>query len=199
MGKDKFDSDRLVLRERSPHPEVMRYAEDQGWLFIGEIPEQSDEGTHHQISWSVGTNLHVHYLEDPVSRAGYLIVSGSDPNMIASLAREIELELESWSLDELIDAVDTAEDSRDKARLVVHLGIAAPLEFNGRIFENIARALQHEEEAIRHAALWATSFSPWPQYRAKLAEVAREDPSPELKEAAKAVLEGFDATGVDGP
>jgi hypothetical protein len=63
-----------------------------------------------------------------------------------------------------------------------------------RCFLNILRFAQ---KWVREAAVWATAYSPWPQYRPLLKATAQSDPEENLRRDAFAVLAGFDAHRVE--
>jgi translation initiation factor 2 alpha subunit (eIF-2alpha) len=172
------------------------YGDQEGWFLEAEIESDDQRGIWHEVRWSCGPRLWIHYLEDPISSVAYLIVTGNDPQLIKSMSRTIEHDLDTWPIAELIGIVDSASDPHVLARAVVRLGVAAPHSFDKRVFDRIRNALNHSESGVRHAALWALSFSPWPRYRPLISGIARSDPEPWLREAAQAVLDGFDAAEV---
>lgn len=191
-----FQGPRIVPRTKMRRRELNEYANEEGWDYEEEIEADEQRGIWHEVRWSVGPGLRVHYIEDPVSSLGYFAVTGEDPQLIQSISAAIADDLETWSIEELSELFDSTNEPHALARTTVYLGLAASHDFDVRVFDRIRRALNHSEPEVRHAAMWAMSYSPWPPYRPLLSDAVRNDPDSDLREAAQAVLDGFDEQGV---
>lgn len=194
-----FQSGRILLRASPTRAELDENARRDGWSLEEEIDSDPRGGIYRELRWSSGPLLKVHLIEDPTSATSYFVVTGRDPQFVQSLASDIAKDFDTWSIDELLEIFDETQEPHALARAAVRLGLAAPHVFDARVFKRIERALKHPEDGVRHAAMWATSYSPWPRYRIPLRDAANNDPNPELREAAQAVLDGFDAEGIGEP
>lgn len=195
-GPEWFQGPRIVPHTKMHRRELNEYANQEGWDYEAETKADEQRGIWHELRWSLGPLLWVHYIEDPVSSLGYFAVTGDDPQLVQSISATIADDLEAWSIEELCEIFDRTTEPHALAQTTVYLGLAAPHDFDVRVFDRIRRALNHSEVGVRHAAMWAMSYSPWPRYRPLLSDAVRNDPDSDLREAAQAVLDGFDEQGI---
>lgn len=196
MASGDYRSCRLVLRHSSAEDEVERFAATLGWPRVGEQQEDPETGASREIMWAAGTAVSLHYVEDPVSLHSYVIARGHDPNVVNSLIQLADGNLDTWSLDELLGAVREADEPAGLARAVIRAGLGSPDDFDVRFFECISQAMSHSDTWVREAALYATTYAAWPQYRHLLEHAAHRDPDAERRDDASIVLESFDIEGV---
>jgi hypothetical protein len=149
-------------------------------------------GEPREIGWAVGPDVRLDYLDDPVSKNGYVVASGPAAR-VAELVAVVDEELMPFDDRALLQSIDSARDALNRARAVIRAGLGAPEDFDERFFNHIRDAMTDSQDWIREAAVWATAYSPWPQYRPLLEQTARNDSSEKIRTDAKAVLAGYDA------
>ncbi|MEU4194465.1 hypothetical protein AB0E69_21385 [Kribbella sp. NPDC026611] len=177
-----FRSRRMVLRVGEA--EVQAFADQLGWPRVDEAVEEIGGLVSREVTWAAGTGLSLQYIEDPASLLRYLVVWGPAEDEVAALALMVERGVPVWSLDELLAAADGPE-------AVIRAGVGAPDSYDQRFFEYVVAAMTDPDTAVREAALYATAYSSYPQYREKLADVAQNDPDPARREDADLILESF--------
>jgi hypothetical protein len=185
-------SDRLVLGRTPQSGLVADTAEEQGWQCVEEVVEDGAR----QVLWAVGPGTSLTYTEDPVSHNAYAVLVSEDRQTFDEALHIVEEELMPWTRRALLISIDEARDALALARAVIQAGLGAPDSYDEDFFTKIREAFSSPEKWVREAAVWATSYSPWPQYRPLLETVARDDPEEKLRSDASAVLAGFDAHGV---
>jgi hypothetical protein len=168
----------MVLKDGRASVEML--AERLGWRMVDESETELEGGdVAHEVVWDAGPSVSVQYSYDPLSGSQYVVVWGS-----TELAELVEHDVAVWSLDELL-----SDHSRES---IARAGVGAPDEYDERFFTLITAALKDPDTAVREAALYATAYSAYPQYRDALTEVARTDPDPARQVDADMILESLD-------
>ncbi|MFF3358136.1 HEAT repeat domain-containing protein [Streptomyces sp. NPDC002917] len=167
-------------------------ASEQGWQRVEEVTEEGSR----QILWAVGPGTGLTYIEDPVSRNAYAVLVSEDRETFKAVLEVIQDELMPWGRRALLTSLDEARDALARARAVIRVGLGAPDQFDEDSFTRIQEAFGSPEAWVREAAVWATAYSPWPEYRPLLEATAQSDPDEKLRSDASAVLAGFDSQTV---
>jgi hypothetical protein len=184
-----YQSSRLVLG-RSPQDEsVAELAAEQGWQRVEEVV---DDGVR-QVLWAIGPSTSLTYTEDPVSHNAYIVLVSEDRETFDGTLDLVEYELMPYAPKALLTSVDEARGALARARSVIRAGLGAPDQYDEEFFSRIRDAFSSPEKWVREAAVWATAYSPWPQYRPLLEAIARSDPEEKLRADAAAILAGFDS------
>lgn len=200
MGDIRYESDRIILRRTPREADVAYMAGLHGWQKGLTIADDPAAGELYQVLRATNKGSTISYIEDAVSRNCYAVVASRREQETAALARLLTEELNAWERPQLLLSVDESADALDRARAVVRLGLGAPRKFDEDFFTRIRAACTDENEWIREAAVWATSYSPWSQHRPLLEATAEKDSVGKIREKARLILKGFDRAGVDsGP
>ncbi|MFF5077466.1 HEAT repeat domain-containing protein [Actinoplanes sp. NPDC000266] len=164
-----------------------------------EVQADPEEGTSYQLIWQAEPSVEVSYFDDEASGARFLVVVAEDAGAARATGERLESGLDTWRVDDLVAAVDDAENPVELARAVLRAGVGAPEEPDERFLSRITRAMRHEDERVRETAIWAATYVPRPQYRSALIEVRDHDDSDELRELAEITLESYDDANVPRP
>ncbi|MER6812725.1 hypothetical protein ABT299_25975 [Spirillospora sp. NPDC000708] len=177
---------RMLLRQETSRNDVLRYAAAMGWAKTGEEGALEQSQTY-RLVFSVVPGTAVRYVEDFTSRQRYLYVSSNTDWVAERLATLIDDDLSPWPLSDLVAACDHSRDL-EHGRALMRLGVAAPYEYNPEVFARLDAGMQHPDPRVRRLSLWATTYSPWPQYLARICAIAQADPEPALQERAETIL-----------
>ncbi|WP_199512585.1 hypothetical protein [Nucisporomicrobium flavum] len=145
-----------------------------------------DAGTGYEMTWSMAPAVILHYVEDVVSRSGHVHVTGRDTADIESRVETLGRELDTLTMKELTAAVGEAGAGPELARALLRVGLGAPLAFDATVFDVIRGGLANEDAMVRQSTVYATTYSPWREWLPVLREVARDDPSADVRELAAA-------------
>jgi hypothetical protein len=199
MTNESAYSRRYLLAPRSTEDEVATVAARLNWERLGEILEDSANLVSHEVIWGRDEKLTLHYSEDLLSRSPHAFVTGDDQAKVDIVSRIVEQKLRPATLEEILEAADdVAGNIPDEMLAVLRLGLGAPLSFDERFFLRIRDAMQSSIFQLRKAAIWATSYVPWPQYIPLLVEVAEHDPIESLRSDARMLLEAYKSQGIGG-
>jgi hypothetical protein len=192
MPDAEYSSRRLVTRECPCLDDITALAQGNGWP----ISSDDSDNRKHEVKWDVGPQVTLHYVEDKVILMCYIFVTSTLPNLANGYADAIERELGTLTVDQISDMVEMEQDPVRQGSEIIRLGVAAPPDYDDDVFERISTALGARDERLREMAIWATSYSAYPQYRPLLRRIANEDPVQRLRERAEMMLEAFDRAGV---
>jgi hypothetical protein len=191
-----FRSRRVVLKSSHGEREVERFADELGWPRLLEQEEDAEQNLSREVAWAAGPALSLHFVQDPVSRHGYVVVWGRDKGAVDGLAELAAHRLNTWTLPELLAGPERAVDDRERAVALIRAGVGAPDEFDQRFFDVIAKGIGDPSSMAREAAIVATAYSSYPQYRPVLKRAAESDPDPARRRDAEVMLRSLDADGV---
>lgn len=196
MAHQMYRTPRMVLRKPSAEEEVRQFAESNSWTLVSDRPGDAEAGQRRELVWEAGPEAQVTYSQDDMSPSSFVTASSASANLTSSLGRWLEEELRPWRVKDLSRLVDVAKDPVRIGLAVLRLGLGAPYEYDEAVFQRMSRGLTHEDGRTRDMAIWATTYSPWPQYRPLLRYIAEHDPEPDLRERARFTLDSYDAVGV---
>ena len=189
-----FRTRRVVLSEHPGLLSLTGYARLHDWQLIAETPAGQPKIAPRELIFKAGrTSLEVHYCEDDITGNSYVFATGATRRVADALIGMIERDLPVHTADGLLEAFDQASGFDDLGSLLIKLTLAAPAEFDAGIADRVRRCLQHPDERLRALAVWATSYTPWPEYQQLLREVAAEDASRDVRSRAARMLAAFDA------
>ena len=213
----KSISNRMVLRKEIVEKDVWRFANKLKMTKIHELSAPERQGIVREVAWAWEANPgKLWYAADYLSATRFIVIEGDDyglsihddyeqyrqnieflmrvlgPWTLDKLVAFAVEELYPWTLDELVDEVksrNVAGDPRSLAQAVIRLGVGAPNEYNDEVFHRIADAMHSADAWGRKAAIWATTYSRWPQFLPLLREVADTDADQELRRQARAMVD----------
>lgn len=193
---DEIRTSRHVLRDYPAIVAVNALAERKGWALLFEDAADPERGTPYRVEWQTGKSLSLNYAEDDISKSAYIFVAGRFPDKVQELESSVLEEFHPLTVADLIQAVGDARSGPERARALVRLGLGSPAEFAADVFERIVDGMRDTEPMVRNTAVFATTFSPWPQYRPELRQLAADDPDEGVRTSAEGALRLYDEGGV---
>lgn len=188
MAADSYQTRQYVLRYPEGDRQVKTFAQALGWVFSSEIPEDPEAGVSRQVVWQAPDGTSIHFIEDLVFHRGYYVLMGSDQLFTEMQAARAESVLNPWTVDELLEICENAEDLQEKGSAAILLSLAAPPEFDERIFAIIEGMLRDEEPMARDAALWLTLYARYSEFGPIIESIAENDPEDWVRDRAVHVL-----------
>ena len=190
MGDDRPYSRRLVLRSGG-EAVVDQLAAGLGWPRRSESEGDQDAWRPRQVDWYAGPGIALHYLEDLLTDLTYVLVSGDDPDIVRVTTELVEAQLPVWTVDELVDDARAQQDSEDLSYSLVRLGLGAPRACTQAVLSIIVSGMSHASKDVREAAVWATSYQPWPEYVPPLQQLLAREPDADLAQTIRNLLDEF--------
>jgi HEAT repeat protein len=164
---------------------------------IRDDPADRDSATPPHVVWRIATEVSLHYVEDDVAHCAYVFTSSSAYNLGAGFHEHAQQHLPVFTQDELLAAYDQAADPEGRANALLGAAISSGRKYDEPVFRRIVEALRDRDRRVRLAAVYAISYSPWPEYIPVLREVAAEDADDEVRTHARTMLAVLDEMGID--
>jgi hypothetical protein len=126
----------------------------------------------------------IHYVEDPLIGVKYIHIDTLTP---AAVARIIEF-LPVVTSDETIAVLETSTDVPSYVSALYRLGVGAPSEFDPQTFGLIVDSLLHSDARVRRAAVLATGYVGWREFKEPLERLRTNEPDAEVRQLADRLL-----------
>ncbi|MFJ6620685.1 hypothetical protein ACIQOW_24305 [Kitasatospora sp. NPDC091335] len=195
MRNSKFKTTRIVLRSYPAEDEVDEFAGLHGWPRRAEVEARREGGSPYTVSWDLGDESVLDYVEDGMSKNCYLIVHGPTRESVEPVGEMISEELFPWDHTELLWCVDNAPNPIELGLSIIRLALGSPDGFHDETFRRVKSGLTHPDSQVRDMSLWASTYSPWAEYIPLLQNLAAQDPVTEIRERAGLVLEAYRVRG----
>lgn len=195
MNDATYFSQRMLTSAENSRESFYVYTDNMGW---GKILEEGDPGRQENFpaDFGIAPGTLLHYVEDFTSRQRYVYVSSTSEIAASRLATLVESDLHVVTLDNLLEACDNSVGA-DRGRAIMRLGVAAPHEYSGAVFDRINTGMEDTDPRIRMVSLLAATYSPWPQYLDQISRLANSDPNEEIRRQASHFLDIVYSRGMD--
>jgi hypothetical protein len=182
--------ERRILLEPTMEPEdFAEAAEEAGWTLIAENEEEASKPYELIYRTDEKGETTAHYVDDRFIMVRYAAARGPGK---AAVAADIE-ELLDYVRDD--EALEQAERDRDDLQEMVDwlLTATALREQAGRerLTALVEKRLGHSSSAIRRAALLAASWLEWPEFRATIEQIAKDESDAEAHQEAARLAEAY--------
>ncbi|MEU3986996.1 hypothetical protein OG229_14820 [Streptomyces platensis] len=194
MNERRHYSRRLALKDHITMADVNQYAESHGWVSIGVIKKNPDEGVFYEKKWQVREGISFHYIVDDFMGERYVMAVSQDSDADDELTG-LSSGLDTWTMDEAILNFDASVYGADKERAVSLLGVISPLQPNQAIIERVGKAVRSKYPGVRQAAVWAMAYSKWSEYREELTALIDREADEQLIRDAEAVASTLEMDG----
>lgn len=187
---------RVVLRDFPAREQIADFAERHDGREVGSEWLDEAQEWQHKTVWRFGSGVELWCVDDNVAGCCFVQTAGQDMTAVSELLHLAERELDVWTREELVEQVEEANDPRELGTALLLLGVSAPIGYDEEVAEVISGELYSEYEEVRDMAVWATSYSPYKEYRPDLEEVMANDESERVRTRARTVLRVFDELGI---
>lgn len=150
---------------------------------------EGEGGSYEQVWATPDKKRAVNYVEDPLSGMSYVHLRGAD---LEGLMEQFDEKLATFWPDELLDLFYQMTGHDDIVANIYRLAIAFP-EFDPEVFTVFeGAATDPPDPKLRLAGLDALAYRTWPESRAVVERVARDDADEEVRAAARRLLTLWD-------
>jgi len=126
----------------------------------------------------------VFYIESPLVSFHYIVVEGADPVLVDRLTSRLAV----YTPELLLDGARYASAHDDQVQAINRMAIGF-VNYNPAVFTIIETyATKSQNPLLREAAVNATGFRVWPQFRPLLERISAEDPDEGVRKHAAAML-----------
>lgn len=198
MSPFEYPSRRLLLQspEEAAEKQVDSYAASFGWPRTEVVPADHEAGIQYEVVWTIASSVDLRYSVDGATGLPYVYVTAADRNQCQAFQAHAEQHLDVHSWEGLLAVYnDETVEVEERAGLLLMVALAAPTECDETSVAMISDALTDPEEEIREAAIYATSYVPCERYLPLLEQIAQQDPVPEFREDAQAMIAFYGRLG----
>jgi hypothetical protein len=197
MSRYEHRSRRLVLQaSQTAREDVAEYAESFGWPLLEEPRADAEGETLPETMWRISSTVNLHFVVDDATGCPYVYVTAAHHDQCQAFCAHAEQHLNVWPRDQLLGAYDDSSSVEERSGLLLMLALASPQNIDEEGRERIMVALRDPAEDVREAAIYATSYTPDPQYRPLLEGITESDPVEILREDAADMLAAYDEAGI---
>lgn len=151
------------------------------------IFEDDPEDPYEEIWSNRAETVAVHYIEDDILGANYLLIEAEGAAELTEVATLIGKRLDILSSADVVDWIRTAESTDEKLLAVAHLGASVDRPDVATI-QQFDALLQDPDVAVRRAAVVAASYLKHPEIDRALQRTANDEEDAEIRFAAKHIL-----------
>jgi hypothetical protein len=177
----------MILRVPQGADALSRLIDDLKPKVVRDETHPPEEGIVREIEWELRPGVFLCYAEDVRSGSAAVAVMSEDEAQAVAYAELVERALPLVGYEELLGAVDVATTEDERAWAVARIGFGAPYDYDERFFARIRDAMHDDSGWVRTAAVWATTYSFWPDFQELLEEIARDNRDPRLQEEARMI------------
>ncbi|MFF7703627.1 HEAT repeat domain-containing protein [Streptomyces lydicus] len=192
-------SRRLILRDHVEAGAIRSFTQNSGWTFLGDIARDPERGVFYEAKWESGDGGSVHYVVDEFADVHYMVVANEDPEAAEEVRSRIEGALEVWTVDDMLDDCYVHVYPAGWAKSLLRLGAGAPRQAVEAVVAHVVFSSEHQDTAVRRAAVRAMAYAAWPEFKEALARLAHADEDPHIAWEAGRVLEELEKAGVSEP
>lgn len=179
--------EKVILHPTVTRDDVWTFADNKHWSWWNEI-EAPD--TPYELIWYANVKATaIHYIEDDLTGVHYFVVRGE---FIGEIVQQIRGGLGVYNVDDFAELLAGAQDEEDYAFVLYRLAIAAPVRFDEQYYSLLEQGLTHADAAVREVAIGAASYVDWEEIKAKIREMAEQDPSAEVRTTAATLIEAYE-------
>lgn len=174
----------VLIQERVHPEEINQMAYDNDWQFQ-DLILPTETQPFEKIWLTADRQTAIHYIEDSMLGVRYLHVDGENRDPITAL---IQSRIAIYDLDAIRQQIETASDANLAIRATYHLAAIAPAQFDPELFGYFGRMLAHPDSEVRRAAIFATAYAPWVEFRPYLEQIAATDAVEDVRDFAAFML-----------
>jgi hypothetical protein len=185
---------RLVLKPPADFDAAARHLNTTSWTLHDFLEENRARMVPREYVYvSRDGQSAIHIVDDFVAGFCYLAVQG---RLAEPTARLLPKKVPMYSDDELLAWVEGADTPESLGDGIRRLGVAAPSAHDPRIFAAFERAFTHSDARARVAAVQASAYPSWPEFKPVLERLVRDDPDATVRAEATIMLEAFAEQGI---
>jgi hypothetical protein len=178
---------RVVIKESTSRDDINRLAWKKNWIFHDLMP-RSEKSPYEKIWLTPDEKTAIHYIEDDLIDIPYLLIEGENQEKLVS---EIEFSIGTYNLPELHEMLQKATNRDEYIRSIYRIGAAINQEYNPELFKDFQTLMYHPEVDVRKAAIFATTYVGWVEFKEPLQQLRTSDPEPSVRNFADCTLESL--------
>jgi len=178
---------REIVKKNVTRQQVDSLAWDENWYSHDFIPP-TEESPYEEVWITQDDQTAIHYIEDPLISIRYFFVTGSN---LVEVSSRIRSSLDTYKRDDIRNMMNNALEPKQYINAIYHIGIAATQEYDTEFFEFFKLAFSHHDPKVRNAAILATGYAGWKEFREPLERLKESDSEQAVREFADYTLQSL--------
>ena len=177
---------KIVLKESVSIDDISLYAWQQDWE-LHDVYPRTEKTPLTKIWVTSDGQTGVHYFEDFYINNKYLLLKGQNQEQIAET---IYASLDVCSLEEIRQKLQQQNviSKNEYINTILSLGVAINQDYSQELFNDFERLMSNPDSDVREAAIFATTYLGWREFREPLQRIKNEDLSTSVREIAADTL-----------
>lgn len=177
----------FLLRPETSHADFERLAHASNWILDQDRRSTDPRRPHEQIWLTQDRTTAIHYLDDPTPKERFVVVYGRHTGAVAfDLGAGLRVEV----AEDVVDRALKASTNAERVAAAWQLAVVTKLH-DEAVLDLLKKFYDDSDESVRHAVVNGVGYRGWPEARGFLENVARQDPSPALRENARAIVDAW--------
>ena len=186
----------FLLGNRTEHDDFVRFARAKEWIMHEQRAGQGRKRVFEEIWLTPDHGTAIHYLADPTPKERFLVIYGRDTGAVAFQIGAANLDIHTR--DDIFDRALVAGTNPERITVAWQLGVVAKV-YDEEVFDLLRSLYDGADDAVREAVINAIGYRGWAEAQDFLSKVANEDPSADLRQNAREIVEAWWGAGSANP
>jgi hypothetical protein len=175
-----------LLGTRTSHADFERFARAKEWTLHEDRPSKNPKSAYEQIWVTPDRGTAIHYRDDPTPKERFVVIYGRDTGDVAFQMGAAHLDIHTR--DDVFDRALVAATDPERVTVAWQLGVVAKVYDEG-VLDLLKSLYDGADDVVREAVINAIGYRGWPEARDFLEEVSANDPSADLRQNARDIVD----------
>jgi hypothetical protein len=178
----------FLLGNRTGHADFVRFARTKEWILHEDRPGKGRKSADEQIWVTPDRGTAIHYMADPTPKERFVVIYGRDTGDVAFQMGAANLDIHTR--DDVFDRALVAATNPERITVAWQLAVVAKL-YDEAVLDLLKSLYDGADDIVRAAVINAIGYRGWPESRDFLEQVATEDPSADLRQNARDIVDAW--------
>lgn len=178
----------FLLGNRTNHADFVRFARAKEWILHDDRPSKGPRSAYEQIWVTPDRGTAIHYMDDPTPKERFVVIYGRDTGDVAFQMGAANLDIHTRN--DVFDRALVAATNPERITVAWQLGVVAKIYDEG-VLALLRSLYDGADDIVREAVINAIGYRGWPESREFLEEIANEDPSADLRQNARDIVDAW--------
>lgn len=178
----------FLLGNRTDHTDFVQFARAKEWILHDDRPSKGPKRAYEQIWVTPDRGTAIHYMDDPTPKERFVVIYGRGTGDVAFQMGAAYLDIHTR--DDVFNRALVATTDPERITVTWQLGVVAKVYDEG-VFDLLKSLYDGADDIVREAVINAIGYRGWPESRSFLEEVANEDPSADLRQNARDIVDAW--------